>query len=383
VNALYVDNPAALTSLCEQLQGSEWLALDTEFIREKTYYPQLCLLQVATEQVIACVDPLVLEDLTPLLALLYDPAVTKVLHAAGQDLEIFFHLYNAVPAPVFDTQLAAALLGEGEQIGYAALVKSLLGVELDKSQTRTDWSWRPLSPEQLAYAADDVRYLCEVYRLQQAELTQRKRLDWLADDFRALCDPAQYRLDSQNAWRRIKAHQQLRGVQLAVLQALAAWREERASTDNRPRRWIVSDDALLEMARQLPRDAGRLKRLRGLDDNFLERHGQTLLQLIQTARALPPERWPQPVPRKRLSPEQEALVDAMMALVRLRGAARAVSPQSLTSRKELEQWLLTQSDIPLMHGWRATLAGHDVQALLRGELRLEVRDGVLCAVACS
>ena len=234
MNALYVDTPQALTQLCKQLQHSPWFALDTEFIREKTFYPRLCLLQVANTQHLACIDVLALNDLSPLLDILYDPASTKVLHSAHQDLEIFYHLRGALPTPIFDTQLAATLLGLGEQIGYAALVKTLLKIDLDKSQTRTDWSCRPLDPAQLSYAADDVRYLGQIYQQQRQELEQRQRLDWLTEDFTALCDPARYRVDVDQAWQRIKGQQRLRGVQLAVLRTLAAWREQRASSLDRP-----------------------------------------------------------------------------------------------------------------------------------------------------
>lgn len=377
----YVDSPAALAELCRSLRRSPWLALDTEFIRERTYYPQLCLIQVADADTVACVDPMALDDLGPLLDLLYDPAITKVLHSAYQDLEIFYHLRGTVPGPVFDTQVAATLLGHGEQVGYATLVKDLLGVDLDKSQSRTDWARRPLDPAQLRYAADDVRYLREVYLRQHSELERRGRLDWLADDFRELCDPGRYRTEPREAWRRLKGHQQLKGAQLAVLRALAAWREERAAAADRPRRWILSDEVLLDLARRQPETEDQLKRSRGLEATTLKRHGPALLELIAQGRAEPPEHWPQPVPRLKLDAEQEALLDAMMALVRLRGVQHAVSPQTLAGRRDLERLLAGDPDASLLHGWRARLAGREVAALLRGELRLEVHEGRLRSTA--
>ncbi len=383
MTALYIAQPQALTDFCARLRSSSWIALDTEFIREKTYYPQLCLIQVATDELLACIDPLALTDLGPLLEVLYDPAITKVLHAVHQDLEIFFYLRGAVPSPVFDTQLAATLLGQGEQVSYAALVKALLDVELDKSQTRTDWSRRPLDTAQLDYAADDVRYLCEVYRQQYAELTSRQRLDWLAEDFKALCDPGHYALQPEQLWRRVKGHQQLRGVQLAVLRALSSWREEQAMTANRPRRWIVGDEVLLELARQLPKDLERLQRIRGLEPNLLRRHGRTLLNLIARACTEPAEQWPHLPSLRRLRQTQEALVDTLSAVVRLRGDQQGVSPQTLASRHDLERLLTGDTEVPLLHGWRAVLVGHELQALLRGELRLEVHAGELCVVAAG
>jgi ribonuclease D len=379
---LYIDSPAVLKQFCAELRSSPWITLDTEFIREKTYYPQLCLIQIAHPEQVACIDPLAFSDLEPLFAVLFDPSLLKVLHSAHQDLEIFFHLHGSVPTPVFDTQLAATLLGYGEQVSYAVLVKDLLGLELDKSQTRTDWSRRPLDAAQLAYAADDVRYLREVYRWLRSELENCNRLDWLREDFAELCNPQRYQVHPREAWRRLKGNQQLRGIQLAILRALAAWREEQASTLNRPRRWILGDEVLLELARHMPRDEEQLRRLR-LDPSMVRRYGQTLLALIATACGEPREQWPKLPPRLQLSPVQEALVDAMMAVVRLRGAQKAINPQMLASRKDLERLLSADRDVPLLHGWRAALAGRAVQALLHGELHLEVRDGELCTFPAS
>jgi ribonuclease D len=334
-------------------------------------------LQIGSQEQVACIDPLSLSDLDPLLEIIFDPAIIKVLHSAHQDLEIIFHLRGNVPAPVFDTQLAATLLGYGEQIGYAALVKTLLGAELDKSQTRTDWSRRPLDPAQLAYAADDVRYLRELYLLLRARLERCHRLDWLTEDFKQLSDPQRYQVHSSDAWQRLKGNHQLKGVQLTVLRALAAWREEKASALNRPRRWILGDEVLLEMARLMPRNEAQLKLPRGLDVNAARRYGQTLLALIAAARQEPRDRWPSLPQHRRLSPEQEALVDALMAVVRLCGAREAVSPQILASRKDLERLVATDPNVPLLHGWRAVLAGHAVQDLLHGKSRLEIHNGEL------
>ena len=206
-----VDTPSELIALCEQLRDSEWLALDTEFIREKTYYPRLCLIQVCNGDVAACVDPLKLSDLQPMLDILYDGRILKVLHAARQDLEIFLHDHHRLPMPVFDTQPAAALLGHGDQIGYANLVKLLLNVQLPKDQSRTDWSRRPLEAQQLRYALDDVIYLGELYLHMRGHLFDRERLQWLAADFATLADPRTYFPDPQGMWKRIKGRQVLRG----------------------------------------------------------------------------------------------------------------------------------------------------------------------------
>ena len=184
----YIDTTSELIAFCAAIKDSEWLAIDTEFVREKTYYPQLCLIQVSNGEQLACIDPLALDDIEPLLAVFYDPSITKVFHAASQDLEIFAHLRNELPAPLFDTQIAAALLGHGNQISYAAMVKIYCDVELDKSHSRTDWSRRPLSAAQIQYAADDVRYLGVVYNLLLEELQIKNRDTWLEDDFVQLAD---------------------------------------------------------------------------------------------------------------------------------------------------------------------------------------------------
>ncbi|MGB5062362.1 MAG: ribonuclease D [Candidatus Competibacter sp.] len=356
---LYIVDQSALTDFCAELRGAAWLALDTEFIREQTYYPQLCLIQVASADRVACIDPLALPSLEPLLDLLYDPAVTKVLHAAQQDLEIFYHLRGVVPTPVFDTQLAALALGQGTQIGYAALVQQLLGVELDKTHTRANWRHRPLAPEWLAYAADDVRYLRELYLQQQTALAARGWLEALAEDFAALAAPHRYRLQPQEIWRRVREHNRLHGVQRAVLRALAAWREERASTHDRPRRWILDDAVLLELARQMPKTPDELSRIRGLPATTEQRQGETLLARIAAARAEPPEQWPARISRPHLSPEQAAEVDEMLALIAARADHYRIPSQSLADRWDVEKLLLGE-DSPLRHGWRAVVVGQEL-----------------------
>lgn len=362
---LYIVDQAALTDCCSHLRGASWLALDTEFIRERTYYPQLCLIQIASADEVACIDPLALPSLDPLLDLLYDPGITKVLHAAQQDLELFFHLRSAALGPVFDTQLAALALGQGNQIGYAALVRQLLGVELDKAHTRANWRRRPLAPEWLAYAAADVRHLPELYRWQRAALIERGWLEALAEDFAALGHPDRYRLQPRDAWRRVREHNRLGGAQRAVLRALAAWREEQASTHDRPRRWILDDLALLELARRMPQTPDELRRIRGLPPATLQRHGDALLERIAAGRAEPPEQWPARPARPHLSPEQTGRVDELLELIAARANQYGISPQAVADRRDVEHWLAGQ-DSPLRHGWRAALIGRALPARLAG-----------------
>jgi ribonuclease D len=373
----YIDTPATLEALCEQLRGNAWLTIDTEFLRERTYYPRLCLLQVATPALVACIDPLALKDLSPLLDVVYDERITKVMHAARQDMEIFFYLRDALPSPVFDTQIAALLLGFPDQIGYGTLVKETLGLELEKLHSRTDWSRRPLSKAQIRYAAEDVFYLAQVYRHLVEKLSELGRLDWLSEDFARLTRAELYRNDPEQAWQKVRGGNRLRGAGLAVLQALAAWRETVARDIDRPRGWLLRDDDLVEIARHQPRTLEALGAIRSLHARFIARHGTRLLELIAEAR----DRTPQPLPagerHLRLRPMQEALVDALTAVVRACAAENALNPAVLATRKQLEQLACGAQESEVLHGWRGRLAGRRLQAMLAGELGLYARDGVI------
>jgi ribonuclease D len=380
MSALYIDTPAQLSDLCQQLAQAEWFSLDTEFLRESTYRARLCLLQVATPDLVACIDPVALPDLDPLLELLFEPGITKVLHSAHQDLEIFYDLCGKVPGPIFDTQIAATVLGQGEQIGYGALVLAELGVELEKGQARTDWCRRPLEEIQLNYAADDVRYLCQVYLRQRDRLAELGRENWLNSDFAALSDSARYSNPPELAWQRIKGSNRLRGVQMAVLQTIAAWREEQARQQDKPRRWIIKDEVVLDIARLMPATLDRLERIRGLDEHTLRRHGQALLAAIEQAKNSPSTSWPSPKTGPRLPPEQEPLVDVLMALLRERCQQQQISPAAVAGRRDLERLVMGERELPLQQGWRAVIAGEALQKLLNGELALMVSGGHLDVV---
>jgi len=373
----YIDSAAQLETLCTQLPGADWMTLDTEFLREKTYYPKLCLLQVAVPGVVACVDPLVIEDISPLLDVIYDPGITKVMHAARQDMEILYHLRGTLPAPVFDTQVAALLLGFSDQVGYGTLVSELLGVTLDKLHTRADWSLRPLSPEQVRYAADDVIYLAQVYERLVERLGELGRLDWLTEDFEQLVQPALYSNAPQQAWLKVRGINRIKGASLSVLQALAGWRESLAQRLDRPRGWVLRDDVLVDIARHLPGNLAALGKIRGVNERVVSKNGEQLLGLIAEAREREPEPLPASGPKLRLKPEQDALVDAMQAVVRLCALENSLNPAVLASRKQLESFVAGNRDTGVMQGWRRKLAGERLQAMLDGELVLKVSAGKL------
>ncbi len=373
----YIDSAAELASFCAQLAAADWMALDTEFLREKTYYPKLCLLQIATPDSVACIDPLALDNLDPILDLVFDAGITKVMHSARQDMEIFYHLRGAAPDSVFDTQIAALLLGYPDQVGYGNLVREVLDVNLEKLHTRADWSLRPLTRDQVDYAADDVIYLVDVYRNLHARLAERGRLEWLDEDFARLSSDALYSNPPEDAWLRVKGSNRLKGAALAVLQSLAGWRESLAQQRDRPRGWILKDDALVEIARHRPASVAELGRIRGLQDAFIRNNGEQMISLIAAAGKQLPVPVPDTGSRLRMAPEQDALVDVMSAVVRISGIEHALNPAVLASRKQLERLVSGDADVDVMHGWRRKLVGERLQALLSGELSLSVRDGKL------
>jgi ribonuclease D len=349
----------SLRAFCESVRETPFLALDTEFMRVRTYYPELCLIQVASADGIACIDPLAKLRFDPLLDVLHDPAITKVMHAGRQDLELFYLLDGRLPGPLFDTQIAAALLGFDDQIGYGRLVEQLLGVTLDKAHTRTDWAERPLSAQQLAYAAEDVEHLVTLYETLRSRLAARGRLGWLEEDARALLDASLYSVQPEEMWQRVKGQAGLRTpAQHNALALLAAWREREAMSRNRPRQWILKDAQLVALARTLPASRARLAVVPDLPRFVVERYASTLLELISAARERGGGDRP---PRDATDPEH---VNRLAALVRERAAEHELSPALLAPRRELTQLLRGERDLAVMRGWRAELIGRDLLALV-------------------
>ncbi len=375
---LYIETQEQLQSLCHKLKDAPWIALDTEFVREKTYHPQFCLLQVSDGQIAACVDPLKIDDMTPLIDLLCNSDCDKVFHAATQDLEIFQHEYGQLPNPLFDTQLAASMVGLGEQIGYANLVSKLLNHQLGKEQTRTDWSKRPLNDQQLRYALDDVIYLGEIYLLLKQQLKDLGRQAWLQDDFQRLAEASSYQVDLQSCWQKVKGKQHLKGVQLAILQSLAGWREAEAQRANRPKRWILKDEVLIDLARRKPQRTEQLLQIRGIESGSAKRYGDTLFKLVAVAKDSPKEQWPTEKSRPPvLSKNQDAQVDLLLCALRLVSEEHSITPASLASKKELERLVAGDQTGELLQGWKHKVAGEVLQQVLAGELVPTINAGRL------
>lgn len=371
---LYVDNTEKLQALCRQIKEAEILILDTEFIREKTYRAKLCLLQIATDGLIACVDPIALKDLSPLMEIINDKNKLKVLHSARQDYEIFYDLNQCLPEPLFDTQLAASLLGYGEQLGYAALVNKLLDVQLDKAHTRTDWSKRPLSEEQIRYASDDVFYLQQIYPLLKNSMAELGRDTWLDEEFTSLCQKELYITRPEDAWLKVKGINRLRPRQLAAAKNIACWREKVAIEKDRPRRWILSDDTLLAAAQLLPKEKKQLESIANIKKATLDNAGSHILHAVKQALALSNSELPSIEKPKRLSADQEIVADLLMTQVKHAANEHNISATNIANRKMIEKIICGETNVPLLKSWRYQLAGKKIQALLSGEYCLQVKN---------
>jgi len=378
---VYVTDSEGLAALIERISGAPLLALDTEFMRERSYYARLCLIQLATDDVIALIDPLELEDLSPLYRILTDDATVKVFHAGSQDLDIFYRLMGEPMRPVFDTQVAATLAGFPQQVGYGALVKDCLGVSLEKAEGYTDWARRPLSAKQLAYAENDVRYLPELYRRLNGKLEEDGRLPWLRPDLERLEDPATYEVLPDEQWRRLKRVSQLDKRQLAVARELAAWRETEAQRKDVPKRWLLGDESVIEVARRQPLTAEDLGAVRGVKDKLPKSAYRQVIAAVERGLAVPEDQLPSFPKRKRIARDVDGAVDLMVALVRLRAREHGVAMPLLASRDDLER--LAGGDresSPLLEGWRKAMVGDELALLLDGRISLHLDDGLLRVV---
>ena len=371
---MYLSTQDQLEDFCRQIEGEKVIAVDTEFLREKTYYPKLCLVQVGAAELTAAIDPLLIEDLTPLAKILEDASVTKVLHACGQDLEVILDGMGCVCAPVFDTQLAAAFLGMRQQVSYGSLVEAYCGVRLPKAESLTDWSRRPLDPEQLAYAEDDVRYLPGIYDRMVSDLARQDRLSWVRPEMDALCDPSRIKRDPSEAFLRLRRSGSLTRRQLAVAREVCAWREGVAAERDVPRKWVASDEVVVEVCKRTPGSLDRLRRIRGTEQ-ISERDGKRLLAAVARGVACPAEECPKVTKHLRPSSETEGVIDLMYAVLRLVSEKSGVATQLIATRDDLLDFLQDRKSSPLSRDWRWELAGRTLDRLLSGEVGLTVKGG--------
>lgn len=367
-----------LAQFCASFGDEQFITVDTEFIRERTYFPQLCLMQVATSKEAVAIDPIAGPDmdLTPLYDAFADERLLKVFHACGQDIEIFVHESGRIPYPLYDTQIAAMVCGYGESISYENLVMDIVGAPLDKASRFTDWARRPLSDRQLVYALDDVIHLREIYETLKARIEEDGRSDWLGEEMADLADISKYRIDAKRAWVRLKVKSRSPAV-LQVLRATAGWREEMAAKKDIPRQRILKDDYVVQIAMQMPKTIEELHEVRGIQGQLSKESMAALVDVITAALAEPKENFPQPEEREKPMPAaQEACLDQLKLLLRQKAEDYHVVPRLVADKAELEA--VVRGKLPLEkahfgHGWRYEIFGAAAADLLAGKLTARVQ----------
>lgn len=366
---------AGLEAACARLANHAFVTVDTEFLRETTYYPKLCLIQIASEDEVVLIDPLAEGlDLAPFFALMADERVEKVFHAARQDLEIIWQLGRLIPKPLFDSQVASMVCGFGEQVSYESLAASLAGAKIDKSSRFTDWSRRPLTEAQLHYAAADVTHLRVIYARLKARLDKNKRESWVSDEMAILTNPKTYEIDPEESWMRIKARLK-KPVERAVLMALAAWREREAQTRDVPRGRVLKDDALVELAVAQPRSAEDMSRLRAVPNGFeRSRAGAEILAAIERGKARDPATIP-PFENER-GGGNGALVQLLKVLLQSLAERHQVAPRLIASADDIDRLAShPDAEAPILQGWRGEVYGALALQLIRGEVTLGLEKG--------
>ena len=368
-----IETTAALAEACTELAKSEFITIDTEFLRETTFWPELCLVQMASPTLEVLVDPLAKGlDLTPLFELMANPAVVKVFHAARQDIEIIYHLGGLIPHPIFDTQVAAMVCGFGDSISYDQLVQKIKNVQIDKSSRFTDWSRRPLTEKQLDYALADVTHLRDVYLALKAQLEREGRSLWLTEEMDILESRDTYDMHPDDAWLRLKSRLR-KPTELAILKFVAAWREREARSRNVPRSRVLKDDAIFEIAQQQPKDAEALSRLRTIPKGW-ERStsGTAIVETVNAALALPKEEMPK-APRHSHAPEGSgAAVELLKVLLKLTADKHGVAAKVIANSDDLDKIAAEgeNATVGALSGWRRELFGDVALKLINGEVAL-------------
>ncbi len=371
-----ITDTKSLAALCDKLAAKPYITIDTEFLRDRTYYPKLCLVQLAADDTDpVAVDPLAEGiDLQPLFDLLADESVIKVFHAARQDLEIFYNLTGTIPHPLFDTQVAAMVCGYGDQVGYNNIVQAVCGVRIDKGAQFTDWARRPLSKRQLSYALDDVTYLRDVYKNLDEALSQQDRTSWVKQEMQVLTDPATYENPPDDAWQRIKVRSHKPHV-YAVLRAAASWREREAQRRNVPRGRIIRDETLADLAVHPPKKAEDLRKIRNMPGEVANgKYGPQLIEVVQKALALPKDDCPRPAEKERLPQELTPVLEMLKMLLRIQASEHDVAAKLIASADDLQALAMNdKAAVPALKGWRYEVFGSDALALKHGKIALGLK----------
>lgn len=375
---MLIDDNSQLKAFVKRCCTSPYMAIDTEFLREKTYYARLCLIQVAIEGEVAIIDPFAIKDITLLNDALTSPDVVKIFHASSQDIEILYHETGVVPRPVFDTQVAAALLGKSQQASYSSLVSSYCSVNLPKKDSFTDWSQRPLKDSQIRYAADDVVYLPQIYYDMVEVLNEKNRLHWLDEAFEEISSPEKYEIKPEERYRKLRRVNQLNVQQMAAAREFAAWRELKAQKINVPRKWIVSDEQIVEACRREARTIDELFMVRGMRESLRAEDARQAVACIKKGLSCPKEQLPQVHEKPKNEHNVDIVVDLMNAVVHLRARENHIAPQTLAPQAELMKLARGHDDeCELLKGWRYKVIGKELKELLKGKFSLRIADGNL------
>ncbi len=375
---MLIDDDSQLKAFVKRCCTSPYMAIDTEFLREKTYYARLCLIQVAIEGEVAIIDPFAIKDITLLNDALTSSDVVKIFHASSQDIEILYHETGVVPRPVFDTQVAAALLGKSQQASYSSLVSSYCSVNLPKKDSFTDWSQRPLKDSQIRYAADDVVYLPQIYYDMVEVLNEKNRLHWLDEAFEEISSPEKYEIKPEERYRKLRRVNQLNVRQMAAAREFAAWRELKAQKINVPRKWIVSDEQIVEACRREARTIDELFMVRGMRESLRAEDARQAVACIKKGLSCPKEQLPQVHEKPKNEHNVDIVVDLMNAVVHLRARENHIAPQTLAPQAELMKLARGHDDeCELLKGWRYKVIGKELKELLKGKFSLRIADGNL------
>ncbi|HOO51062.1 MAG TPA: ribonuclease D [Alphaproteobacteria bacterium] len=366
-----------LRSFCQSLSSEPFITVDTEFLREKTYYAKLCLIQISgPDKDARAIDVLSTEeelDLTPIWDLMNNPSILKVFHAARQDIEIIVNLSGKIPSPIYDTQIAAMVCGYGEQAGYEALVTSICEIKVDKSSQFTDWSHRPLSKKQLNYALADVTHLIDIYLHLEDQLNKKNRHNWVIEEAQALTDINLYEIDPNETWRRLKIRS-AKPKDLAVMKELAAWRETEAQRKDVPRARILKDETLLDLAYQKPSTEEELARIRGISKDMAKgKFGKLILGVVNKGVNIPEDQWPKLPNKKPFPPKLAASLEMLKMLLKIKAAENDVAAKLIASSSDLEEYVQNPDSSHLLtHGWRDEIFGHDARKMLEGKIGLTI-----------